>query len=72
MTSQTTAEMLKEAKDAYHQLMTGQAVNVYVDQGGERVEYSRTSAVALRMYIRELEAEISGTPAHSGAARPFF
>lgn len=51
----TFAEKLAEAEEAFHALMTGKAASVYVDQNGERVEYTRGSAADLRSYIGELK-----------------
>lgn len=56
----TPAEQLAEARAAYHRLMIGEAALVYVDQNGERVEYSRASAPKLAAYIRDLERQIAG------------
>lgn len=52
----STYELLTEAREAYHLLNTGRSVRVFVDQNGERVEYSAASASRLRQYIAELEA----------------
>lgn len=49
---------LQQAKSAYHDLQTGQSVRVFVDQNGERVEYSAANAVRLLGYIRQLEQAI--------------
>ena len=56
----TLADQLTEATNAYHDLMTGKAVRVFVDQNGERVEYQTANASKLLLYISDLERRISG------------
>lgn len=70
----TLLERLNEAKAALHDLMTGRAVRVVVDQNGERVEYSVANRANLLAYISALEAELAnaGKPAAVGAMRPWF
>jgi hypothetical protein len=70
----TLQERLNEAKTAFHDLMTGKAVRVVVDQNGERVEYSVANRQSLMAYIAALEAELAnaGRPASVGAMRPWF
>jgi len=46
---------LDEAKQAYHDLMTGTKARVIVDQNGEKVEFSAPNRQALYAYIQELE-----------------
>lgn len=48
---------IAEAKAALHDLATGKAVRVVVDQSGERLEYTATSMPRLRAYIADLEAQ---------------
>lgn len=50
----TNAEKLAEAEAALHDLVTGKAATVYVDQNGERVEYARASLDRLRGYVAHL------------------
>lgn len=57
----TPQEQLDDAKKQLHLLLTGQQAKVYVDQNGERVEYTSANRAALRQYIGELERAISGT-----------
>ena len=57
-----TQAQLDEAKAARHKLVTGQLVRVFMDQNGERVEYTATNLSALDGYIRKLEGELAGTP----------
>lgn len=45
---------LRDAESAYNSLMTGQQARVYVDQNGERVEYSMQKASDLKAYILHL------------------
>lgn len=58
----TTADMLAEAETAYHNLMVGKQVIVYVDMNGERVEYNKASAWRLAAYIEALKKALYGTP----------
>ncbi len=58
----TDAELLAEAKAAYHSLMIGQSARVVVDQNGERIEYTAANAARLQAYIAQLEAKIAGRP----------
>lgn len=57
----TLAEQLTEAEAAYHKLVTGKAVRVYLDQNGERIEYAVANAARLRAYIDSLKAQVNGT-----------
>lgn len=57
----TLAEQLAAAQTAYHNLMTGKAVKVVIDQNGERVEYAVANADRLKAYIAALESQIAGT-----------
>lgn len=49
---------LKDARERMHELRTGQAAAVFVDQNGERVEYNKADMVGLKNYITELEVEL--------------
>lgn len=49
---------LVEAQDAYHDLMTGGSARVYVDQNGERLEYTAANKNNLWTYITGLTALI--------------
>ena len=57
----TPEEMLADAKAQLHLLMTGQMAQVYVDQNGERVEYTRANRADLAKYVDRLANEINGT-----------
>lgn len=54
-----TEEMLKEARDAYHHLLTGKTVVTLIDQNGERIEFQKANATNLANYIRMMEIELS-------------
>ena len=64
----TTQEMLDEAREAYHALLTGQAVAEIRDQNGETVRYAKADLSKLALYIASLEREIAGS-AVSGPMR---
>jgi hypothetical protein len=69
----TLSDLLTDARAKYHQLLTGTLARVYVDQNGERVEYTATNRQALKAYITELEAAIaSGGSVDNGPIRPVF
>ena len=52
---------LTEAEAALHALNIGQQARVFVDQNGERVEFSATNRAFLRAYVMELKT-ILGQP----------
>lgn len=64
----TLAEQLAEAQAAYHDLQTGKAARVVVDQNGERVEFVAANRQALYQYIQQLRAQI--TPPASTSVGP--
>lgn len=68
----TVSEQLVQARSEYHNLMTGLKVRVFVDQNGERIEYTSANAARLRAYIQELERQVDHTVGHSGPLRVFF
>ena len=45
---------LTQAEAAWHELQLGQTARVFVDQNGERVEYSAANSRGLRGYIYDL------------------
>lgn len=51
-------QRLTEAETAYHQLMMGGSVRVYVDQNAERIEYTASNKQNLWNYIVSLRAQI--------------
>lgn len=58
---------LDEARSAYHDLATGQAVRVVVDQNGERVEYQPAQRNLLAQYIQQLQDMYDDCMGNSGA-----
>ena len=64
----TTAELLSEAKAAYHRLVTGAAAVEIRDSNGESIRYTSANASRLKAYIAELEGELAGT--RTTARRP--
>lgn len=69
----TDQEMLDEAKQQYHLLITGQAAVEFRDQNGEMVRYTQANRSALQTYIQRLEAKVNATPTgNSGPMRMIF
>lgn len=54
----TLAEQLADAKSALHDIATGRAVKVVVDQNGERIEYAAANMDRLSAYIATLESKL--------------
>lgn len=54
----TLTEQLTEARAKYHELITGQAPRVVVDQNGERVEFVTANSQKLYLYIQSLESQV--------------
>lgn len=50
---------LAEAKQAYHDLLTGQAV-VSFSRGGRETRFTQATKSDLKAYINELETQING------------
>lgn len=70
---QTVEQLLTEARNAYHLLLTGRSARVVVDQNGERVEFTAANRASLYNYIRELEAKLpSATPIPQSYAPAHF
>lgn len=67
-------EQLEEAREAYHELMTGKAPRVVVDMSGERVEFVSANSQKLALYIQQLETQVgtSLTPVTRGPAGFLF
>ena len=59
MAALTLLQRLESAEQAYHDLMIGQSARVFVDQNGERVEYTSANSVKLAQYIELLKKQIS-------------
>lgn len=53
-----TPEQLKDAKDAYFRIASGQNVTVVIDQNGERIEYQKVNLSVLADLIRRMEMEL--------------
>lgn len=66
----TTTEKLNDAETQYHLLLTGQKARVYVDQNGERVEYTSTTVSRLLQYINSLKVELGIISGDSGKNSP--
>ncbi|RVC69777.1 hypothetical protein EN759_06640 [Mesorhizobium sp. M00.F.Ca.ET.038.03.1.1] len=56
----TTADLLTEAKAAYHRLQIGESAVEVRDATGESIRYTPANASRLLAYIRSLEAELAG------------
>jgi len=65
----TIAKRLAEARQAYHDIMTGGAITRFVDQNGEQIQYTRANSTSLSSYITRLEAEEAGCTGAAGAYR---
>lgn len=63
-------QRLEEAEQAYHDLQTGRMPRVFVDQNGERVEYTAANAYRLSTYIAELKRRIAACSGLRGVGRP--
>lgn len=50
--------LLKDATDAYHNLMTGAAPRVVVDMDGKRVEFATANRGDLNAYILRLQSQL--------------
>lgn len=55
-------QWLADAEAAYQKLVTGQAVRVFVDQNGERIEYAVGSLNRLQGYIASLQSKLGIKP----------
>lgn len=55
----TLTELLADAEQAYHSLITGTAVVKVRDQNGEEVTYNQTSLARLLAYIQTLKDQIT-------------
>jgi hypothetical protein len=49
---------LAEAEVAYHELVVGTSARVFVDQSGERIEYTPANAPRLAAYIADLKRQL--------------
>lgn len=57
----TLTGYLSEAKAALHKLMLGGSARVFVDQNGERVEFTAANRDSLKSYIADLESQLGIT-----------
>ena len=65
----TCAELLAQAREALHKLLTGTQM-VSVGYRERRVQYTQANVNELRQYIRELEAQC-GDSGNAKPRRPF-
>lgn len=56
-TAQQLVELITDAREAYHSLVTGRAARVVLDQNGERVEFVSANRQQLYLYIQDLERQ---------------
>ena len=61
--TQSTVELLTEARVAYHDLITGKAARVVVDANGEKVEFVAANRQGLYLYIQQLESRVADAAA---------
>ena len=66
LTTQQMVDNLTDARVQYHDLITGKAARVVVDQNGERVEFVAANSQKLYLYIQQLEALVG-----AGTITPF-
>ena len=75
-TQQQLVEMITDAREQYHALLTGKAARVVVDSNGERLEFVAANRPALYAYIQNLESQLSalsqGSQQASGPLHFFF
>lgn len=62
---------LASARTSYHNLVTGKAAKVIVDQNGERLEFVQANASRLWAYIQSLQKLLTGERA-TGPLRAYF
>lgn len=73
MPALTNEQKLADAESQYHLLLTGQKARVFVDQNGERVEFSVANRGSLAAYIESLKSKIGSASSTSrGPLRAFF
>lgn len=64
-----TMQMLLDAQQAYHDLMTGAAIVEVRDQNAETIRYYKTNKNDLLAYIEWLKGQLGMTVAPSGPMR---
>jgi hypothetical protein len=55
-------EYLTAAEKAYHSLVLGGQARVFVDQNGERIEYTSANRASLLAYIQQLRDALGKGP----------
>lgn len=63
-------DQLRQARSAYHALMTGTMPRVVVDQNGERVEFVAANRQALYSHIQKLEAQLGSYDSRCAVSGP--
>lgn len=64
-----TQQMLTEAENALHALLTGAAIVELRDQNGETLKYQRANKRDLMVYITWLEGQLGVVTAPTGPMR---
>jgi len=64
-------ERLADAEAQYHLVVTGQTARVFVDQNGERIEYTAANAARLAAYIASLK-QLLGSLTVTGPMKVWF
>ncbi len=72
MPTLSTQDRLTEAEDALHALVIGRSARVFVDQNGERIEYTSINRAGLVTYIDSLKAELGILTDGPGPLRMVF
>ena len=54
----TLEARLSDAEAQLHLVLTGQSARVFVDQNGERIEYTAANANRLQTYIMSLKSQL--------------
>lgn len=67
----TYTARLADAEAQLHLVLTGQAARVFVDQNGERIEYTAANASRLQAYIAELR-RLLGITTVTGPMKVWF
>lgn len=65
---QAIADKLKEAEEALHELITGQAAYLFIDQNGEQVRYTPAQKSDLQGYINELKNDLAACQGNQSRA----